>query len=180
MFAYTQNNPVMGVDPDGEVVITILLTILCISAITLAFISLTDEDQNTLDNISFHRDGTGAFNGLSYVILGFGFSFVVDSPGETIDANGNTINTHTTNIQFGPLGFQRTTGSDGSDQRSLSLFFFFISYDINDIDNFDSWGAGVSLGISVATPQGNANVSIDIDYLQLIRDIHESQNNKYD
>ena len=175
MYAYTQNNPVMRVDPNGDSFLLICMIVLATSALTLSLVGMSSPESHPEENFSSNWGASPNPTGFGGEAMGYGYGFGIAIPGQTEDLGGNTYETQTTFGNVSVIGLSLTQSSDGSNTMTGAISIFYLSYDLNDWQNIDSWGAGISLGYSFGSYTGSSHGSFDIDYLQLIRDAFSGQ-----
>jgi hypothetical protein len=136
---------------------------------------MSEPNSNPEGNFSISGGATPDPSGFGGEILGYGYGFGVAIPGQTVDLGGNIQETNSSFVNVGSIGGSLTQSSDGSNTLTGSYYVFYVSCDLNDWQNIDSWGAGLSFGYSAGSHMGSSYGSVDIDYLQLIRDAFSGQ-----
>ncbi|MBI9010576.1 MAG: RHS repeat-associated core domain-containing protein, partial [Tenericutes bacterium] len=167
MIAYCANNPIMYIDPEGE---SLLLVIFVASLVAFCMVATSPSSSDAGENISVSGGASPDAVDFGAQVMGVGFEATAGLTGVTYDAAGNMYETMTYGGQLGPLGASFVESSDGSSTVSVSLSIIYISVDINDILNVESWGAGLSFSASAGNGIGGASVSYDIDFFGLVVD----------
>ncbi len=158
----------MYIDPEGEFLHLIIFVVVVLFLLTT--IALTPPEERSGENISVSFSATPDPVEIGYDVLGEGFDIQYIENGTSCDLYGECSQFTSTSVQYGLYG-SSISSSEGEDTQSYSYSIFYISFDPQNIQDINSWGGGISLGISGGIPSyGSGSAYLDINLLGIIID----------
>lgn len=160
----------MYIDPEGESLALLLIFLMSVMFFGTT-IALTPAENRPLENFTASFAASPDPYAFGAEAFGVGYNAQIVPQGTTCNLYGECYEYVAANGQVSIYG-ANFSSSKGEDSLSFSVSVFYFSFNPENFFDTSSWSGGVSVGASGGMPYvGSGSVSIDIDFIGLIRDM---------